>query len=423
MGGDAVKFLHCADIHIDSPLRGLSRGEGVPAEEIRRAARAAFENLVDLAVDEEVAAVVIAGDLYDGDRDDFDTAIYLQRQLARLGEAGIPVVIVYGNHDAASEITRRLRPPENVHVFPHAAPATMAFDDIGLAFHGRSYGKRAVTQDLSVAYPDRAAGYLNVGVLHTCLDGRPGHEPYAPCRVEALAARGYEYWALGHVHVRDEIQRDGTWIVFPGNIQGRHARETGAKGATLVEYSGEQVRSVEHRELDTVRWLRIPVDVSDAATVDDVLATVGATVSETSADDSGRLTAVRVELVGATPAATALTRTRESWEAQLRADLAGASGRVWLEKIEMRVTAPRDASRSEDPGEAIRAITDAVAGLREDAEARTELASELSALRATLGGDLTHLTEIGCVDLTEDGVLALLDDAERLLVAQLEGGE
>ena len=417
-----MKLLHCADIHIDSPLRGLSRGEGVPADEIRRAARAAFENLVALATDEQVAAVVIAGDLYDGDRDDFDTAIYLQRQFARLGEAGIPVVLVYGNHDAASEITRRLRPPENVHVFPHAAPATVTFDDIGLAFHGQSYGKRAVTQDLSVAYPDRAAGYLNVGVLHTCLDGRPGHEPYAPCRVDALAARGYEYWALGHVHVRDAFQRDGTWIVFPGNIQGRHARETGAKGATLVDYSGEQVRSVEHRELDTVRWLRIPVDVSDAATVDDVLATVGATVSETSADDSGRLTAVRVELVGATPAATALTRTRESWEAQLRADLAGASGRVWLEKIEMNVTAPRDALR-EDPGEAIRAITDAIAELRGDGEARAGLAGELSALRGTLGGDLPHLAELGCVDLTDDGVLALLDDAERLLVAQLEGGE
>lgn len=270
-----MKFLHCADIHIDSPLRGLSRGEGVPADEIRRAARAAFENLVALAVDEEVAVVVIAGDLYDGDRDDFDTAIYLQRQFARLGEAGIPVVLVYGNHDAASEITRRLRPPANVHVFPHAAPTTVTFDDVGIAFHGQSYSKRAVTQDLSLAYPDRVAGYLNVGVLHTCLDGRPGHEPYAPCRVDALAARGYEYWALGHVHVRDALQRDGTWIVFPGNIQGRHARETGAKGATLVEYSGEQVRSVEHRELDMVRWLRVPVDVSDAATVDDVLATVG----------------------------------------------------------------------------------------------------------------------------------------------------
>lgn len=135
------------------------------------------------------------------------------------------------------------------------------------------------------------------------------------------------------------------------------------------------------------------------------------------------MTAVRVELTGATPAATALTRTRESWEAQLRADLAGASGRVWLEKIEMSVTVPRDASHAEDPGEAIRAITDAVAGLREDGEARAGLAREFSALRGTLGGDLSHLAELGCVDLTDDGVLALLDDAERLLVAQLEGGE
>lgn len=418
-----MKFLHCADIHIDSPLRGLSRGEGVPAEEIRRAARAAFENLVDLALDEQVAVVVIAGDLYDGDRDDFDTAIYLQRQFARLGEAGIPVVVVYGNHDAASEITRRLRPPENVHVFPHVEATTIAFDDIGLAFHGQSYGKRAVTQDLSLAYPDRAAGYLNVGVLHTCLDGAAGHEPYAPCHVDALAARGYEYWALGHVHVRNALQRDGAWIVFPGNIQGRHARETGAKGATLVEYAGERVLGVEHQELDTVRWLRVSVDVSDAVTVPDVLAMVGTTTSESGAGDAGRLTAVRVELIGATPAAAALTRTRESWEAQLRADLAGASGRVWLEKIEMNVTAPGDVSHTEDPGEAIRAIMDAVAGLREDADGRAELASEFSALRATLGGDLSHLAELGCVDLTDDGVLALLDDAERLLVAQLEGGE
>jgi len=418
-----VKFLHCADIHIDSPLRGLSRGEGVPADEIRLAARGAFENLVALATDEGVAAVVIAGDMYDGDRDDYDTAIYLQRQFARLRDAGIPVVLAYGNHDAASEITRRLRPPENVHVFPHGSATTVTLDEAGLAFHGQSYGKRAVTEDLSAGYPDRASGYLNVGVLHTCLDGRPGHEPYAPCRPDALAARGYEYWALGHVHARDTIQRDGTWIVFPGNLQGRHARETGAKGAMLVEYTGDEIRSVEHRELDTVRWVRSPVDVSTAATVDDVLAAVVAAVDEATADDAGRLTAIRVELGGATPVANELARKREEWEAQLRADLAGASGRVWLEKVDVRVTPPRDDQHAGDPGEAIAAITEAIAALRDDAEARADLASDFSSLRSKLGGDLPRLAELGCADLTEDGMLELLDDVERLLVAQLEGEE
>lgn len=90
-------------------------------------------------------------------------------------------MIVYGNHDAASEITRRLRPPDNVPVFSHAQPETVLLDDAGLAFHGQSYARRPVTEDLSAACPDRTPGYLNVGVLHTCLDGRPGHEPYALC--------------------------------------------------------------------------------------------------------------------------------------------------------------------------------------------------------------------------------------------------
>lgn len=418
-----MKFLHCADIHIDSPLRGLSRGEGVPAEEIRLAARASFENLVALATDEEVAAVVIAGDLYDGDRDDFDTALYLQRQFARLGEAGIPVVLVYGNHDAASAITRRLRPPENVRVLSHSAPETVTLDDAGLAFHGQSYGGRAVTEDLSAAYPVRVPGCVNVGVLHTSLDGRPGHAVYAPCRPDGLAARGYEYWALGHVHNREQMQRDGAWIVFPGNLQGRHARETGAKGATLVEYSGDQVRGVEHRELDTVRWVQCPVDVSGVATVDEVLAAAVAAVEGVTDGGSGRLMAVRLALDGVTPAANELARTREAWEAQLRGDLAGAGGRVWLEKVVVNVTAPRGAEPAGDAGEAMSAITAAIAALRLDTDARAELVAEFSPLRSKLGGDLPRLADLGCADLTETGMLELLDEVEQLLVAQLEGGE
>ena len=418
-----MKFLHCADVHIDSPLRGLSSGEGVPVDEIRGAARAAFDNLVTLAVDEAVTAVVIAGDLYDGDRDDYDTALYLNRQFSRLGDEGIPVLVAYGNHDAASQITRRLRPPANVRVFSHEKPETVVLDDAGLALHGQSYASRAVTADLSIAYPDRVPGYANVGVLHTCLDGRPGHEPYAPCKVEALAARGYEYWALGHVHVRDAFTRERTWIVFPGNIQGRHARETGAKGASVVEYDGDQVAVVEHRELDTVRWVRVSVDVSQAGTVDDVLATAGDAVAGATADEAGRLTAVRLELMGETPAASELARSREGWEAQLRGDLAGASGRVWLEKVEARVMAPRDVARSGDQGEAIRAITEAVAALREDDAAWGDLASGFSALRSKISGDLTHLAELGCADLTDRGIPALLDEVEMLLVAELEGRE
>jgi len=417
-----VKFLHCADIHIDSPLRGLSRGEGVPAEEIRLAARAAFDNLIALATDEGVSAVIIAGDLYDGDRDDYDTAIYLQRQFARLRDAGIPVVVTYGNHDAASEITRRLRPPDNVTVLSHRSPETILLEDAGLAVHGQSYGKRAVTDDLALAYPDPVPGYLNVGVLHTCLDGRPGHEPYAPCRLDWLLNRGYAYWALGHVHARYEVERDGVWVVFPGTVQGRHARETGAKGATLVEYDGDRISSVEGRELDTVRWSLCEVDVSEAVSADDVQSAAVSAVDALTAHDPGRLFAVRLELKGATAAADELLRDRETWEAQLRADLAGARGRVWLEKVKLGVTPPHRAGVAGEEGEAIASVRETLSGLREDEAARAELASTLAALRSKLGGDMPRLTELGCPDLTEDCMTALLDDVEQLLLSQLQGG-
>ena len=417
-----MKFLHCADIHIDSPLRGLSRGEGVPAEEIRLAARSAFDNLVTLAIDEEVAAVIIAGDLYDGDRDDYDTAIYLQRQFALLREAEIPVVVAYGNHDAASEITKRLRPPDNVHLLPHRAPSTVTLDDAELALHGQSYRSRAEMDDLSVGYPTRVPGYLNIGVLHTCLDGRPGHEPYAPCRVEGLVNHGYEYWALGHVHTREALLRDGVWVVFPGNIQGRHARETGAKGATLVEYEGDRIVSVEHRDLDTVRWFICSVNVTGALTVDEVLASVVGAVDAQTSQSGGRLAAVRIELSGSAPAANELTLKREMWEAQLRANLAGASGRVWLERVDVAVASSCEASVGGDCGEAIAAVTEAIAELREDEDVCAELAGGFSNLRTKLGGDLPRLAELGCPDLTASGVRDLLDDVERLLLARLQGG-
>lgn len=418
-----MRFLHCADIHIDSPLRGLSRGEGVPAEEIRLAARAAFDNLVALAIDEEVAAVVIAGDLYDGDRDDYDTAIYLQRQFMLLREAGIPVVVAYGNHDAASEITKRLRPPDNVHLLSHRAPMTVILDEAELALHGQSYGTRAVMDDLSAGYPARVPDHLNIGVLHTCLDGRPGHAPYAPCRLAGLVNHGYEYWALGHVHTREALLQDGVWVVFPGNIQGRHARETGAKGATLVEYEGDRIVSVEHRDLDTVRWFTCSVDVTGALTVEEVLASIVDAVDAQTSQGNGRLAAVRVELSGSTPIANELTRKREMWEAQLRADLAGASGRVWLEKVNVTVASSCEAAVGGDCGEAIAAVTDAIVTLRGDDDVCADLAGGFSSLRTKLGGDLSRLTELGCPDLTASGVRDLLDDVERLLLARLEGGE
>jgi DNA repair exonuclease SbcCD nuclease subunit len=227
------KFLHAADIHLDSPLKGLERYEGVPVEQIRHATRRALENLIQLALDERVQFVLIAGDLYDGDWRDYNTGLFFIKQMARLREADIKVVLIKGNHDAANRMTRTLDLPENVTVLKAAKPDSSELEDIGVVVHGQSFGTAAEERDLSKNYPHGRRGLFNIGLLHTCLTGADGHEPYAPCTLEGLLSKEYDYWALGHVHKR-EIRHHNPYVVFPGNLQGRKIKEEGAKGCELV---------------------------------------------------------------------------------------------------------------------------------------------------------------------------------------------
>jgi len=198
--GDIVasyRFLHASDIHLDSPLRGLSRYEGVPAEEVRIATRTALDNLINAAIEEEVAFVVIAGDLYDGDWPHFGTGLFFCAAMGRLEKAGIAVYLLFGNHDAESVLTKKLPLPPNVHAFGARKAMTFIDEPTGAVLHGWSYREKDTGDNLAAAYPAPVPNRLNIGVLHTALTGRPPHASYAPCTSQELAARGYDYWALG----------------------------------------------------------------------------------------------------------------------------------------------------------------------------------------------------------------------------------
>ena len=229
-----MRFIHAADLHIDSPLRGLSRYPGPPLERLRGATRRALERLVDLALAEQVDFVLLAGDLYDRDWPDFHTGLFVRSQMVRLGQAGIRVFIVQGNHDAHGVITRQVSWPDNVKLFSSRSAETVHWAEIGVAIHGRSFPDRAVPEDLVPDYPPAVPGCFNIGLLHTSLTGMEGHDTYAPTSVAVLQTKGYDYWALGHVHQRQVVSQQPR-VVYPGNMQGRHARETGAKGCELVK--------------------------------------------------------------------------------------------------------------------------------------------------------------------------------------------
>ncbi len=377
-----VRFIHAADIHLDSPLQGLATYEGAPAAKLRTATRDAFSQLVDRAIDEAVDFVVIAGDLYDGDWRDYNTGLFFCREMGRLHEAGISVYIVYGNHDAESEITRRLPLPTNVRTFSARRAETFRIDDLGVALHGRSFKQRDTTENLVREYPPPVAGWFNIGVLHTALEGHAAHASYAPCSLEELCRRGYDYWALGHVHER-RVLSEAPWVVYPGNLQGRHIRECGPRGAYLVTQSGGGL-TVEPLILDVVRWHHLELDVSDRATVDLVVDAVAAATSRLlAAEGRARSLAVRITLRGASPVHGELFCLEHQLRAQVLAHAIGlAAETLWIERVVFD-TSPWKASGAEaGRGDALDDLKVFLDQAPDDAELRDQI---LSTLRDLIG--------------------------------------
>jgi exonuclease SbcD len=328
------KFIHAADVHLDSPLRGLSRYESAPAESIRDACRRAFENLVDLAIEEKVSFVLLAGDLYDGDWKDYSTGIFLSRQMGQLGQHDISVFTVAGNHDAANRITKALDSPANMTILSSRKVETIRLDDLAVSIHGRSFGTQHVDENLAAGFTAAEKGMFNIGLLHTSLDGREGHAVYAPCSIDDLRSKGYQYWALGHIHKQEFVSKD-PWIVFPGCVQGRHIRETGAKGCVLVTVEDGVVSAVDKCPLDVLRWTLCSVDLTDAAEMREVLERTRKAIENERLSVDGRPIAMRIRFEGATAISGELAAYPERLEQQIKAlgaEIAGDD--LWIERVE-----------------------------------------------------------------------------------------
>ncbi len=411
-------FLHAADIHLDSPLKGLEEYQDAPLEQIRLAARRAFDNLVQLALDEKVAFVLLAGDLYDGEWKDYNTGLYFVSRMGRLRDAGIPVIMVSGNHDAASQITRLLKLPDNVTLLPHRQAGTHLLDHYEVAIHGQSFSLRSVTDDLVRNYPQGDPALFNIGLLHTSLNGIAGHEPYAPCTLDALKSKGYHYWALGHIHQREEICRD-PWVVFPGNIQGRHIRETGPKGCTLVSVEERRVIKVEQRELDVLRWALCRVDPAGCDSLDALSDLVRNRFEEERVKADGRPLAVRLIVEGITPLHGQLHENSLQWNEEIRA-VAAALGDVWIEKVIMKSRKRDDSQKNFGDESPLQALQKAVECCQFEESSFIALVPEFEKLRSKLPSDL--LADGDPFRPDADELSAMRDEVKELLMGKIERG-
>ena len=329
------RFIHTADIHLDSPLRGLAHYPNAPVDRLRGATRTAFTELVSTAIEEAVDFMVIAGDLYDGTWQDHNTGLFFCQEMGRLQRAGIPVHVLRGNHDAENKMTRTLPVPPNVRWFASRQPETVTLTVRGrpVALHGQSFKDRDTTDNLASRYPAPLPGHYNIGVLHTALEGNAEHASYAPCSLAELHARGYDYWALGHVH-EHRVFEGPCPVVFPGNLQGRSIRETGRRGAVLVTVDDAGRTSVDRLLVDVLRWEHVEVDAGPCERLEDVTARVGQALHALVEVDPHVPRAVRVTIGGRTQAHGALFGREHQVRVEVLAHVAALGDhRLWLEKV------------------------------------------------------------------------------------------
>ena len=338
------RFVHTADIHLDSPLRSLALLDPQLAEAVGAATRRAFERIVDLCLDENADALMIAGDLYDGDQTSMKTALFLAEQLRRLHDAGVRAFIVRGNHDAESKITAQLRRermlPDSATVFDgrggHAAVERPP-GAIPVAVHGVSFSDPRHTESPLPKFRPPVAGAFNIGLLHTSLGGAKNHDPYAPCGAADLFATGFDYWCLGHIHQRIERRDGNRFVVMPGIPQGRRFREDGPKSVTVVDVADDGTVRPRERAVSVAQFQRLRVDLSEAAEWGEAFARVGAALAAERAAVEADTLIVRLTLTGETPLNWLLRRDPELAREQARIR-AGAN--TWIDKVELDTAEP-----------------------------------------------------------------------------------
>jgi len=388
------RFVHAADLHLDSPLRSLALRDPALAALIDTATRQAFSAVIALCLAENVDALLIAGDLYDGAQTSMKTARFLADELGKLHAAGVRTFIIRGNHDALSRITRELVLPDSVTVFGARAGVVEIAPGSGpqVAIHGVSFAQPQAPESLLPKYRAPVAGAVNIGLMHTSLNGAPGHDVYAPCALADLQSSGFRYWALGHIHAR-AVWEGPCAVVMAGMPQGRDVNEAGAKGATLVTVADDGGVTLDFRPTALAQFARLDLDATGVADWRALVGALGALLAQARAQTDAAHLVARLRVTGATPLAWAIRRDADLLAEEARR--AGeALGGVWIERVGIDAAPPDAAAAPDGAGfEDLRRLieTEILPGEAAAAEAG-EIAAALCAalpreLRAMLGAD------------------------------------
>jgi len=409
----AFRFLHAADLHLGAPFKGVRQtGSEAVNTALERATYDAFDRLIETALEREVDLALFAGDIYNQEDQNLRARLAFQRGMERLNDAGIPAYIIHGNHDPLRNAPLRL--PENCHTFPTAPGGPLIARREGrplASIYGVSYERPAVRENLAAAYPapsPEEEGLFRIALLHANVGGQEGHDNYAPCTLDDLRPRGFDYWALGHVHTRACLHEGDPWVVYSGSLQGLSPRETGDHGCFLIEVNDAgEAASPEFVSLQAVRWFLRELDIAPFRDLDALLDGAEALL-EAALQEAGGDCLVRLSLVGRGELHPQLREAqRLDLEEELRARFADRSPFCWLESLAVH-------SRRELSLDALRDGKGCVSSLLHRAEAIQQDEAALAKLR----GALTDLYAEPEVRATRRRLPALSDEALREVLTE-----
>ncbi|MCH8815186.1 MAG: DNA repair exonuclease [Chloroflexi bacterium] len=341
------RFVHTADLHLDSPFVGLHEVDERVASELREATFSTFDRIVDLCQEKDADFLLVAGDIYDSADRSLRAQLRFRDNLRRLSDSGIPTFVVYGNHDPLNRWSATLEWPEQTHTFGGdevtSAPVVRNGEPIAYIY-GISYPTRDVRTNLAKRFRRTDDGPFAIGLLHCNVGDDTGHEPYAPCTLDDLTRSGMDYWALGHVHNHRILSSKKPMVLYPGNPQGRSPRELGPRGCYVIDVDTGGHPSAEFVRVDTISWFSEAVSIDDLDTDEALISAVEATCQQMREQAEGRPAIGRITLTGRGPVHRSLARPGfvTELEERVRETEGSQNPFVWVERLEDATGSPID---------------------------------------------------------------------------------
>jgi len=420
---NSFSFVHAADLHLDSPFKGITVDDKSIGNNLRSATFDAFNALIDLCIKEQVRFLLVAGDIYDGADRSLRAQLKFRDGLARLSEHDIHTFVVHGNHDPVNSQSIAIEWPINVHIFGGNKVESKTIEQNGeniALISGISHIKANETQNLTKKFSKINPGIFHIGLLHCNAGSNTGHDPYAPCELSDLTSLGMDYWALGHVHEKTILSAD-PHVVYAGNTQGRHIREQGERGCYLVTVEDRSVTDIRFCPLDSVRWLRATVNIEGMSTIDQLERAIGKNIQELIENCAdARAIVLRITISGNGLLYTEIQKENAIFDLldRIRETFASEDPFVWVQEIEANCRPEINLEQLKQRGDFLSQVIKIAEEINDtESSAREMLKPVLSELFEN-----RHFQK-ALQELSQDEMTGIIEKAVLLCVNMLEAGE